>query len=101
MANQKTKEIGIRKVLGASVPSIFFIFSKEFALLILAGFVLAVPVAWYLTNQFLEGFEYRITLGPWIFAAGIAVTGFIAFITVGYRSLRAATVNPVDSLKCE
>lgn len=101
MANQKTKEIGVRKVLGASVQSIFFIFGKEFAILILGGFVLAVPFAWYLTNRFLEQFEYKITLGPMVFLAGIAVTVVIAFVTVGYRSLKAATVNPVDSLKCE
>jgi ABC-type antimicrobial peptide transport system permease subunit len=101
MANQKTKEIGIRKVLGASVQSIFYIFGKEFALLILGGFILAVPVAWYMTSKFLEEFEYKITLGPWVFLAGILVTIVIAFITVGYRSLKAALVNPVDSLKCE
>lgn len=101
MANQKTKEIGIRKVLGASVQSIFFIFSKEFALLIVGGFVLAVPFAWYLTNKFLEQFEYKITLGPLFFFAGIGISTLIAFVTVGYRSLKAATVNPVDSLKCE
>jgi putative ABC transport system permease protein len=101
MANQKTKEIGIRKVLGASVQSIFFIFSKEFAVLIVIGFVIAVPFAWYTTNQFLEQFQYRVELGPLVFFAGIAITTLIAFVTVGYRSLRAATVNPVDSLKCE
>jgi ABC-type antimicrobial peptide transport system permease subunit len=101
MANQKTKEIGIRKVLGASIPSIFFIFSKEFAVLIVIGFVIAVPFAWYMTNQFLEQFQYRIELSPLMFVAGIAITALIAFITVGYRSLRAATVNPVESLKCE
>jgi predicted permease len=101
MANQKTKEIGVRKVLGASVQSIFFIFTKEFALLIFGGFILAVPFAWYLTTQFLEQFEYKIELGPLVFLAGIAVTTLIALVTVGYRSLKAATVNPVDSLKCE
>jgi len=101
MANQKTKEIGIRKVLGASIQSIFFIFSREFALLIVGGFVLAVPVAWYLTKEFLSGFEYKIDLGAWMFLAGIGITTAIAFITVGYRSLKAATLNPVDSLKCE
>jgi putative ABC transport system permease protein len=101
MANQKTKEIGIRKVLGASVQSIFFIFTKEFALLILGGFVLAVPFAWYLTTEFLQQFEYKIELGPLVFLAGIAVTVVIALVTVGYRSLKAATVNPVESLKCE
>lgn len=101
MANQKTKEIGIRKVLGASVPSIFFIFSKEFVVLIIVGFVIAVPFAWYMTSQFLEQFQYRVDLGPWVFLAGIAITTLIAFITVGYRSLKAATINPVESLKCE
>lgn len=101
MANQKTKEIGIRKVLGASVPSIFFIFSKEFAVLIVGGFVLAVPFAWYLTNKFLEQFEYKIQLGPLFFLAGIGISTLIAFMTVGYRSFKAATINPVESLKCE
>jgi putative ABC transport system permease protein len=101
MANQKTKEIGIRKVLGASVQSIFFNFSKEFALLIFAGFVLATPFAWFLTKEFLSGFEYKIELGPWVFLAGVGITAAIAFVTVGYRSLKAATVNPVESLKCE
>lgn len=101
MANQKTKEIGIRKVLGASVQSIFLIFSREFALLIVGGFVLAVPFAWYLTNKFLEQFEYKIQLGPLFFLSGVGISALIAFVTVGYRSLKAATVNPVDSLKCE
>lgn len=101
MANQKTKEIGIRKVLGASVQSIVYIFSKEFAVLIAVGFVLAVPVAWYFINQFLQEFEYKIQVGPLVFLSGIGITALIAFATVGYRSFRAATVNPVDSLKCE
>jgi putative ABC transport system permease protein len=101
MANQKTKEIGIRKVLGASVSSIFYIFSKEFVVLILVGFVFAVPVASWATNKFLQQFEYKIEIGPMIFAAGIGISFLIAFITVGYRSMKAATLNPVDSLKCE
>ncbi len=101
MANQKTKEIGIRKVLGATVSSIVMIFSKEFAALIVGGFVLAVPVAWYFLNEFLHGFEYRVELGPLVFLVGMGISVLIAFVTVGYRSFRAATVNPVDSLKCE
>ena len=79
----------------------FFIFSKEFAVLIVVGFVIAVPFAWYMTSQFLQTFQYRIDLGPWVFLAGIGITSLIAFVTVGYKSLKAATVNPVDSLKCE
>lgn len=101
MANQKTKEIGVRKVLGASVPSIVYLFSKEFVKLILIGFVLAAPVAWYFMNEYLNQFAYKITLGPELFLAGIGITLLIAMITVGYRSFKAAVVNPVNSLRSE
>jgi putative ABC transport system permease protein len=101
MANQKTKEIGVRKVLGASVESIIFLFSKEYVKLILIGFVLAAPLAWYVMNEWLNDFAYKIEIGPVIFVAGLAMSFIIAIVTVGYRSLKAATVNPVDSLKCE
>ncbi len=101
MANQKTKEIGVRKVLGASVHSIVFLFSKEFIKLIVIGFALAAPLAWYVMNQWLNDFEYKIKLGPTIFIAGLGITFLIAIITVGYRSLSAATANPVNSLRSE
>jgi ABC-type antimicrobial peptide transport system permease subunit len=101
MANQKTKEIGVRKVLGASVESIVFLFSKEFVKLIAIGFVLAAPVAWYVMNEYLNQFAYKITIGPMIFIISIASTFFIAILTVSYRSLRAAMGNPVDSLRSE
>jgi len=101
MANQKTKEIGIRKVLGASVESILLLFSKEFVVLIGVGFVLAAPAAWWVATQYLEQFEYRITLGPAIFILSIFVTLLIAFFTVGFKSFKAATVNPAQSLKTE
>jgi len=101
MANQKTKEIGVRKVLGASVPSILYLFSKEFIKLILIGFVLAAPVAWYAMSQYLDQFAYKIELGPSLFLAGVGLTLLVAMVTVGYRSFKAATVNPVNSLKCE
>jgi predicted permease len=101
MANQKTKEIGVRKVLGASVPSIVYLFSKEFVKLILIGFVVAAPIAWYFMNEYLNQFAYKITLGPSLFIAGMGITLLIAMVTVGYRSFKAATINPVDSLKCE
>jgi ABC-type antimicrobial peptide transport system permease subunit len=101
MANQKTKEIGVRKVLGASVQSIVFLFSREYVKLILIGFVLAAPLAWYVMGQWLSDFAYKIDMGPAIFLTGLGVSFLIAIITVGYRSLHAATVNPVDSLKCE
>jgi putative ABC transport system permease protein len=101
MANQKTKEIGVRKVLGASVQSIIFLFSREYVKLIVIGFMLAAPLAWYVMGQWLNDFAYKISIGPAIFFTGLSISFLIAIITVGYRSLRAATVNPVDSLKCE
>jgi putative ABC transport system permease protein len=101
MANQKTKEIGVRKVLGASVESIVFSFSKEYVKLIGIGFFLAAPAAWYIMNQWLNGFAYKITLGPSIFVTGLLATFSIAVVTVGYRSYKAATVNPAQSLKSE
>ena len=101
MANQKTKEIGVRKVLGASVESIVIMFSKEYIKLIAIGFVLAAPFAWYVMNQWLNGFAYKIEIGPAVFLAGIGLTLLIAIITVGYRSFRAAIINPTDSLRSE
>ncbi len=101
MANQKTKEIGIRKVLGASIESIIVLFSKEYVRLILIGFALAAPVSWYVMTLWLNEFAYKINISPLIFLLGLGVTLLIAIITVGYRSLRAATVNPVDSLRSE
>ena len=101
MANQKTKEIGVRKVMGASVQSIIVLFSKEFVVLILIGFALAAPMAWYFSNQWLNQFTYKIEIGPVIFVVGLVVTFLVAIFTVGYRSFRAATANPVDSLKYE
>ena len=101
MANQKTKEIGVRKVLGASVESIVLLFSKEYLRLILIGFFLAAPLSWYVMNKFLDEFAYKIKIGPEIFLIGLAATLFIAMFTVGYRSLKAALVNPSNSLRSE
>ena len=101
MANQKTKEIGVRKVLGASVESIVFMFSKEYVKLIVLGFLLASPLAWYIMNQWLSGFAYKIDIGPLIFLTGMGVTFVIAIATVGYRSFQAAIINPAQSLRSE
>lgn len=101
MANQRTKEIGVRKVLGASVHGIVFSFSKEFIILIAISFLLAAPVGWYFMNSWLEEFSYRIDIGPVIFFTALVTTLVIALITVGYRSFQAATANPVDSLRSE
>ncbi len=99
MANEKTKEIGLRKVLGASVANIVFLFSNEFGRLILLGFVIAVPFAWYIMNEWLNGFAYRIEISPFVFVVALGITLVVAMLTVGYRSFRAAMVNPVKSLR--
>ncbi len=101
MAQQKTKEIAIRKSLGASIGHIIAMFSKEFISLILIAFVIAVPVAWYSMNSWLQDFAYRVEIGWAVFAIGISSTLFITILTVGYRSILAASANPVDSLKNE
>jgi putative ABC transport system permease protein len=101
MASQKTKEIGIRKVLGASVGNILGLFGKEFGKLIIIAFVIAAPLAWYVMNGWLQNYEYRTPIGVGIFVVAILVTLIIAAITVGYRSFSAALANPVKSLKTE
>ncbi|MEJ7645191.1 MAG: ABC transporter permease [Chryseolinea sp.] len=101
LANQKTKEIGVRKVLGASVESIMFLFSKEYIKLITIGFLISGPLAWYVMGKFLEGFTYRIDIGAEIFLMGLGATLLIATLTVGYRSFRSAVANPARSLRSE
>ena len=101
MAEQKTKEIGVRKVLGATVFNIVQLFSKEFIKLVLVAFVVAAPVAYYIMRGWLQNFEYKINLGVSIFLWSIIATVVIALLTVSYRSVRAALANPVDSLRNE
>lgn len=100
-AERRIKEIGIRKVLGATVTNIVGLLSIDFIKLVIIGFVIATPVAWYVMNQWLADFAYRIDLGAGIFlgAGGIAV--FIALATISWQSIRAALANPVDSLRSE
>ncbi|MFQ5675397.1 MAG: ABC transporter permease [bacterium] len=101
MAEQKTKEIGIRKVLGASMPGIVGLLSKEFCGLILIGAVVASPFAYYAMNRWLQNFAYRISIEWWVFvlAGGLALA--IALLTVSTQAIRAALANPVESLRCE
>ncbi len=99
IANQKAKEIGIRKVLGASVANIVRKFSSEFVLLVLLAFVFAGPLSYFFMSSWLEQYEYRIPIGPVIFLISIGASIFIALGTTSYRSIKAATANPVTSLR--
>ncbi|GAB3936476.1 ABC transporter permease [Larkinella terrae] len=101
MAVQRTKEVGVRKVLGASVASIVLLFSREFIWLMLIAFVLAAPLAWYGMDLWLREYAYHIQIGPAIFLAAILVTFVIAAVTVSYQSIKAALVDPVKSLRSE
>lgn len=100
-AERRTKEIGIRKVLGASVGNIVGLLSKDFLQLIVLSLLLATPLTWYFMENWLQDFAYRISVQWWVFAlAGVGAIS-IAFLTVGYQSIKAALVNPIHSLKSE
>jgi putative ABC transport system permease protein len=100
-AEQRIKEIGIRKVLGASVGEIVTMISKDFVKLVLIGFVIAFPVAWWMMNKWLQSFAYRINISWWVFALAGLLTIAIALITVSFQSIKAAIANPVKSLRTE
>ncbi len=100
-AERRVKEIGIRKVLGASVASITSLLAKDFLKLVLIAIVIASPLAWYFMNQWLSNFAYRIDIEWWVFAAAGALALLIAFLTVSFQSVKAALANPVKSLKSE
>jgi putative ABC transport system permease protein len=100
-ANLRTKEIGVRKVLGASVLSVVMLLSKDFTKLIGIAFLIAVPAGWYMMNTWLEGFAYHIDLGPGVFILAGLTAVVIAWLTVSYQSIKAAIVNPVKSLRSE
>lgn len=100
-AEQRTKEISIRKVLGASVPKIIRLLSKDFLQLVLIANVIAFPLAWWAMNSFLQNFAYRTSISWWIFVLAGIIAIIIALLTVSYQSVKAALVNPVKSLKTE
>ena len=101
MAEQRTKEIGVRKVLGASVSNIVSMLSKDFAKLVIIAAIIAFPIAWFAMNKWLQDFAYRIDIGWWIFLVAAAITLFIALFTVIFQAIKAAVANPVTSLRTE
>jgi putative ABC transport system permease protein len=101
MAEQRTKEIGIRKVMGASVPGITALLSRDFLKLVFISVAIATPVAYYIASEWLQGFAYRISMQWWVFAASGMIAIIIALITVCFQAIKAAMQNPVTSLRSE
>ncbi len=100
-AQQRTKEIGIRKVLGANVAGIVQMIARDFLKLVIIASLIAFPVAWWAMNKWLQGFAYRINIQWWIFVLAGVIAIFIALITVSFQAIKAAMANPVDSLRSE
>ncbi len=100
-AEQRTKEISIRKVLGASITNIVSLLSMDFIKLVFIAFIIATPVAWYMMNKWLQDFAYKTNISAWIFLLTAVLAISITIITVSFRAIRAAVVNPVDSLRAE
>jgi putative ABC transport system permease protein len=98
---QRTKEIGIRKLLGASIANIIYIFSKRIILLVLIASIIAFPIAWWAMNKWLEDFAYRIHIGWWVFVVAGAAALMIALLTISFQAIKAAAANPVKSLRTE
>ena len=101
MAVQRVKEVGVRKVLGASVSSVIYLFSKEFIILVAIGFGIASPIAWYFMDRWLQDYVYRVNISWWIFLLGGISAVVIALITVSFQAVKAALANPVKSLRTE
>jgi putative ABC transport system permease protein len=98
---QRTREIGIRKVSGASIPDILLLISRGYTLLIVIAFVIAAPIAYWMTDVWLRDFAYRVSPSPWIFLIAGLGTLAVSVLITGYHSLKAAIANPIEVLKDE
>jgi ABC-type antimicrobial peptide transport system permease subunit len=101
MSEQRTKEIGVRKVLGASVVSIWQMLSKEFISLVILSCMIAIPISYYVLHSWLQNYEYRTEISWWIFVAAVAGALVITLLTVSFQAIKAALANPVKSLRSE
>jgi putative ABC transport system permease protein len=100
-AERRRKEVGIRKVLGASTKGVVLLLSKEFVKLVIISLLIASPFAWFFMNKWLQDFAYRINISWWIFIVAGVFTILIALLTVSFQAIKAATANPVKSLRSE
>ncbi|AWV99493.1 ABC transporter permease [Arcticibacterium luteifluviistationis] len=101
LVERKTKEIGVRKVLGSSNSAILWLFGKEFSVLLIVSFVIAAPISWWLGSKWLEDFTFQIPIKPSLFIIALAISALIACVSIGFKSFRAALMNPVESLRSE
>jgi putative ABC transport system permease protein len=100
-ALNRTKEIGIRKVMGADLKTIFILLNRQFIWLAVIAFIVAAPLSWFIMNQWLKDFKYKITIGWELFAFGTVMGLMVALLTVSYHAIRTARINPAQTLKCE